>query len=150
MAPMEDADAYRIAEADGWAPFTALADLSDAALERPVEGAHGWSGRDLIAHLTFWQEMGVRIARDLEPVDVGEDGDGWNERILAEWQVLPMAELRARFAAAPAALRAALDASPVSGWWGDEAIRLDLIGETADHYADHVADLEAILAAARG
>ena len=38
-------------ERDAWQPFEALADLTDAQLTIPVEGAHGWSGRELMGHL---------------------------------------------------------------------------------------------------
>jgi hypothetical protein len=161
MPPMDDPAGFLAAEADGWAPFLALAGLSDADLERPALAAHGWSGRDLMAHLTFWQEVGVGLARDLA---VGEDsptarrvsaewdarGDAWNEQILEDWRLLPLTEVRTRFERAPADLRAALAAAPETRWWANEEHRRTLIEETIDHYVDHHDELAAVLAAAAG
>jgi hypothetical protein len=158
---MDDSATFLAAEADAWAPYTALGGLSDADLERPVEAAHGWSGRDLMAHLAFWQGIAVGIARDLAASDVSEThaatdarwdagGDDWNAEILADWRALPLAEVRARFRDTPAALRQALAAAPVERWWGNESEREMILDETIGHYADHPADLAAILAAAGG
>jgi len=46
-----DAMEFLEEERDAWAPYEALADLTDAQLTQPVMDAHGWSGRDLIAHM---------------------------------------------------------------------------------------------------
>ena len=34
-------------------------------LEPPVEAAHGWSGRDLMAHMLAWQGIALEVAREL-------------------------------------------------------------------------------------
>ena len=52
-------------EREAWRPFEALLELTDEQLERPVEAAHGWSGRDLMAHLTVWLEWWRTIATEL-------------------------------------------------------------------------------------
>ena len=39
--------------------------LTTSSLERPVEAAHGWSGRDLMAHLLAWQSVALAAAREL-------------------------------------------------------------------------------------
>lgn len=151
---------FQSAEAAGWAPYEALGNLSDDDLERPLADAHGWAGRDLIAHIVFWQEVGAQIVRDLATSDVSptkervdaqwdEGGDAWNERILADWREMPLSEVRSRLATAPAALRAALDAAPASRWWDSARNREALVEETVDHYADHREDLLAVLEAAR-
>jgi hypothetical protein len=159
MPIMDDATTFLRAEADGWAPFMALADLADDDLKRPVAAAHGWSGRDLMAHLVFWQEVGVGLARDLA---VGDDsptaarasaewdarGDAWNEQILEDWRLLSLTEVRTRFERAPADLRAALAVAPQTRWWGNEEHRRTLVEETIEHYADHHDELAAIIAAA--
>ena len=53
-------------ERDAWRPYEALEALSDDQLARPVAAAHGWSGRELIAHLVGWQETALAAARDLD------------------------------------------------------------------------------------
>ena len=62
------------------AAFEALGELSDEGLERPVDGAHGWSGRDLMGHLA-WQEVAVAVAPELA---VGETS-ATKDRRDAEW-----------------------------------------------------------------
>ena len=39
--------------------------LTDEELEQPVEGAHGWSGRDLMGHLLTWQLLSLDVAKEL-------------------------------------------------------------------------------------
>jgi hypothetical protein len=146
-------------ERDAWRPFEALDGLSDEALERPVAGAHGWSGRDLMAHLADGIESSVAVARELA---VGETsatlarsdaewaagGDAMNERILLEWAALPLTEVRARFRDAPGELRGTLTVVPESRWLKHPTHMESFASETIDHYPDHVDDLAAILAAA--
>ena len=52
-------------ERDAWAPFEALASLSDDQLEQPVAAAHGWSGRQLMGHLLGWQDNAMTVAKEL-------------------------------------------------------------------------------------
>ena len=52
-------------ERDAWAPFEALAELTDEQLAIPVAGAHGWSGRELMGHLLAWQEVALKVATEL-------------------------------------------------------------------------------------
>ena len=91
-------------ERDAWRHFEALDGLPDEALERPIAGAHGWSGRDLMGHLAGGIETSVAVARELA---VGETsatlarsdaewaagGDAMNDRLLREWAALPLAEV---------------------------------------------------------
>ena len=63
-----DALSFLEDERDAWAPFEALLELSDDALERPTDpggSAHGWSGRDLMAHLSSWQAICLAAATQL-------------------------------------------------------------------------------------
>jgi hypothetical protein len=156
---MDDATGYRAAELEGWQPYEALADLTDEELTRQVPAAHGWSGRDLIAHMVFWQEIAVGVARDLGTGDASETkrwidrewdarGPAWNDELLEEWRLLPLGVVRARFASAATDLRAALDAAPTARWWDDPANRETLLEETVEHYDEHQVELAAILEAA--
>ena len=104
-------------ERDAWRPYEALADIPDDRLDLAVEGAHGWSARDLIGHVVAWQELALATARDLamgersatkERLDAEWEarGDDINEDIQAAWQALPADEVRRRLREVPGELRA--------------------------------------------
>ncbi len=149
-------------ERDAWRPYEALLDLTDEQLERPLDGAHGWNGRDLMAHLGVWLEWWLSIARELAvgPASpafdqlsaIGADweaqGDVINARYQAEWAALPVAEVRRRFSTLPGELRGYLTVVPETRWLKDPDHLKSLLGNTTEHYADHEADLRAVLAAA--
>jgi hypothetical protein len=147
-------------EREAWRPYEALLALSDEELERPLAGAHGWTGRDLMAHLLAWIQSWRDIACELAvgPASPAYDslaalnrewesrGDALNARFQQEWAALPMAELRTQFATLPGELRGYLTVVPEARWLKDSG-RLDsLLGNTTEHYADHMAELQAILA----
>jgi hypothetical protein len=149
-------------ERDAWEPYAALADLSDAQLTVPVDAAHGWSGRDLMGHLLAWQEVALDAARELAVnetsptiarVDADWDargGDVVNAELEATWAAVPMDDLRERFRTQPGELRGYLTVVPESRWLKHPTHFKTFREETTAHYEDHRADLEAILAAARG
>jgi hypothetical protein len=147
-------------ERDAWRPYEALGGLTDEQLDRPLEEAHDWSGRDLIAHLVAWQENALAVARELamgeeSPTkersdrDWDERGDSINSEIQADWRALPMAEVRRRLATVPGELRGYLTVVPESRWLKHANHLRFFVDETIDHYADHASDLEAILDATR-
>jgi hypothetical protein len=149
-------------ERDAFRPFEALLELTDEELERPLEGSHGWTGRDLMAHLGVWIEWWLEIARELavnpqSPAfdrlnEIGRQwetqGDALNARYQAEWAAMPMDEVRRRFSTMPGELRGYLTVVPETRWLKDSAHLKSLLGNTTEHYADHEADLRAVLAAA--
>ena len=151
-------------ERAAWRPFEALLELTDEQLERPLDGAHGWTGRDLMAHLGVWIEWWLKIARELavgpkspsfdELEAIGSDweaqGDVLNGRYRAEWAALSMTELRQRFSTLPGELRGYLTVVPEARWLKDSDHLKSLLGNTTEHYADHEADLRAVLAASGG
>ena len=155
-----DAMEFLEEERDAWAPYEALADLRDDQLSDPVEGAHGWSGRDLMAHLLAWQGVALDAARELAIHETSSvfarmdadwetrGGDAVNEEITKTWAELPMADLRERFRTQPGELRGYLTVVPEARWLKDAANLKTFYDETIDHYADHTADLQAILDAA--
>ena len=158
-----DALSFLEDEREAWTPFEALASLSDDELERslPEDGpAHGWSGRDLMAHLSAWQQVALEAARELAVNDASPTidrvnsewdavgGDQINARIAAEWRALPLDEVRRRFSTTPGELRGYLTVVPETRWVKNSA-RLDFFLEcTLDHYGNHEAELAAILATA--
>jgi len=147
-------------ERDAWRPYEGLTGLTDAQLDRSIEAARGWSGRDLIAHLVAWQEHGLVVARELavnetSPAKVRGDeewalrGDEMNADIARTWRELPMAEVRRRFATVPGELRGYLTVVPEARWLKDARMEQFFISETIEHYEDHLEDLRVILDGAR-
>ena len=146
-------------EREAWRPFEALDGLDDAQLDEPIDAAHDWSGRDLIAHIVAWQSNALDVARELA---VGEQsatkvrsdaewearGDEMNAEIRAEWRALPMDEVRRRLREVPGELRGYLTVVPEARWIKHADHLRFFVDETIDHYEDHAADLEAILDAA--
>lgn len=147
-------------ERDAWAEFEALAGLTDAQLTVVVDGAHGWSGRDLMAHLLAWQEVALDAAKELAVnetsptilrVDADWDARGGevvNDEITRAWAELPMEALRDRFRTQPGELRGYLTVVPETRWLKHATHLKSFHDETIAHYEEHVADLRAILAAA--
>jgi hypothetical protein len=146
-------------EREAWRPFEALDGLDDEQLGRPIDAAHDWSGRDLIAHLVAWQANALDVARELavgersvskerSDREWDERGDAINGDIQDEWRALPMAEIRRRLRETPGELRGYLTVVPESRWIKHADHLRFFIDETIDHYAGHAADLVAILDAA--
>jgi hypothetical protein len=155
-----DAMEFLEEERDGWAAYEALADLTDEQLAAQVEAAHGWSGRDLMAHMLAWQAVSLEAAKELAVgetsptiarVDADWDARGGevvNDEITRSWAAVPMAELRERFRTQPGELRGYLTVVPETRWLKHAAHLKSFHDETIAHYEDHVDDLRAILAAA--
>ncbi len=157
-----DAMEFLEEERDAWRPFEALLDLTDVQLDRPVPAASGWSGRDLMVHLLGWLETALAAARELA---VREDSptlaarerdqatrgvDAVNEDIAAGAADRPLDEVRDAFRTVPGELRGYLTVVPESRWVKNPANLRPLLADTTEHYAEHEADLRAILAAAEG
>jgi hypothetical protein len=146
-------------ERDAWAPFEALAALDDDALTRPVEAAHGWSGRDLMGHLLAWQAVALEAAKELAvnetsatferfDADWEARGDVVNDELQAEWAARPLDEVRAAFASQPGELRGYLTVVPETRWLKHADHLRSFHEETIAHYEEHRPELAAILAAA--
>ena len=147
-------------EREAWLPFEALAALSEDDFARPIEAAHGWSARDLAVHLTSGQAHALDVARELAVSDHSaawergereweeKGGDAFNAEVLAAAAAVPDAEIRARLTSVPGELRGYLTVVPEARWVKNATFREFFISEMLDHYADHEADLAAILAAA--
>jgi hypothetical protein len=155
-----DALSFLEDERDAWRPFEALLELTDEQLERPVSSAHGWSGRDLMAHLAAWQLVALDIAKELAMgetsltatrVDADWEARGEvavNADIQAQWADRPLGDVRDEFRQVGGELRGFLTVVPESRWIKNAKFQKTFIEETLDHYDEHRADLEAILAAA--
>jgi hypothetical protein len=157
-----DAMEFLEEERDAWTPYEALATLDDATLERPVDDAHGWSGRDLMAHMVAWQAVALSIATELavnetSPTIARVDAD-WetrggevvNAELTRSWAERPIRELRETFRTQPGELRGYLTVVPEARWLKHAEHLRTLHDETIAHYEEHAADLAAVLAAASG
>ena len=148
-------------ERDAWRPYEALLELSDELLSVPLDAAHGWSGRDLMGHLTYWLEHALIVAKELA---VGESspakeradrewdvrGDAINDELVLEWRQMPMTEVRERMMTVPGELRGYLTVVPEARWIKDADYLRFFLDETTDHYAAHASDLQAVLEYAEG
>jgi Mycothiol maleylpyruvate isomerase N-terminal domain len=156
-----DAMEFLEEERESWRPFEALLDLTDDQLERPVEAAHGWSGRDLMAHLLGWLDFTLAAAKELavredsptlarrerETADPGVDV--MNERILASARARSIEELRDAFRTVPGELRGYLTVVPETRWVKHPVHLKAFLEDTTEHYDEHAADLAAVLEAGR-
>jgi hypothetical protein len=157
-----DALSFLEDERDGFRAYEALAGLTDEQLATPVEAAHGWSGRDLMGHILFWQMSALDSARELAVNETSPTldrldaewnasagaGDRINAEALARYRELPMDELRKQFADVAGELRGYLTVVPEARWIKHAKHQEWFFADTTEHYEDHLADLRAILAAA--
>jgi hypothetical protein len=155
-----DAMEFLEEERDGWAPYEALADLTDDQLSVAIDGAHGWSGRDLMAHMLAWQAVSLDAAKELAVnetsptiarVDADWDARGGevvNDEITRTWAAVPIDDLRERFRTQPGELRGYLTVVPETRWVKHPVHLKSFHDETIAHYAEHADDLAAILSAA--
>lgn len=149
-------------ERDAWAPYEALATLTDEQLAVAVPAAHGWSGRVLMAHLLEYQEIAVAVATELAVNETSptmarvdadwdaRDGAVINAEVDAKWAARSMEDIRERFRKVPGELRGYLTVVPETRWLKHADHRRFFLEETTEHYEEHRPDLEAVLAAARG
>jgi len=156
-----DALSFLEDERDAWRPFEALLDLTDDQLERPVDGAHGWSGKALMGHLVAWQLVGLDVAKELAVRETSQTkiradaewaergGEVVNAEIDADWAARAIDEVRDEFVRVAGELRGFLTVVPEARWIKNSDHQRFFIDETLDHYEEHRADLDAILAAAR-
>ncbi len=154
-----DALSFLEDERDAWRPFEALLGIPTAHFDAPVEGAHGWSARDLLSHLVAYQAHCLDVARELAVGDRSPSyeameaawaarGDAVNDELAAAWRGLPDEEVRRRAREVAGELRGYLTVVPETRWVKHPVFGRFFEEELLDHYADHAADLEAVLAAA--
>jgi hypothetical protein len=137
------------------APIEAAAALDDAALLAPATGMEGWTRKDVLAHMEWWNHHsatileGMRSGVDPYP-DTGEpwDGDAQNARILEENRARSADDVRQGEAAAFERLLAAIDAAtddelfaPGIRPWFDGVVATIVAEDSTNHYPEHVPHL---------
>lgn len=134
--------------------------LTEAQLTRRPGPQSDWSIKDLVAHLSFWEQLMIetisRLKQGLEPQDLGTNElvDNLNAEVFKRNEHRPLAEVLAEFDSQRAQVEATLEALT-----DDEINQADyfaqqentpllyhIIGNTFGHYADHKPDLERYLA----
>ncbi len=127
-----------------WVDLKRMLDrLKDADLARPnTIGA--WSGKDLIAHLGNWEEVGLKVIREMDAGKPerwphhGHDINEFNAGMLEPWRSKPLDEVRRYFEHTHFALMDLAETSP--------SVTPDLLlGVTKGHYAEHRGDLQHLL-----
>jgi hypothetical protein len=155
-----DALSFLEDERDAWRAYEALGAIPDDRLDRPVDAAHGWSARDLIAHMVGWQQFALTIAKELAVGETSPEidrinaewearGDAMNAEMIAAWRALSPSEVRDRLESVAGELRGYLTVVPETRWVKHPTHLETFVEDTLEHYDHHRGDLEAILAAAR-
>jgi hypothetical protein len=133
----------------------AAAALDDDALAGPAPAMDGWTRKDVLAHLTWWSDHSVRVVEALragrEPYvrDASWDADTENARILAEYRDISPRDARRSEAESFARLVAAVEAASEVElfevgrypWLGAWALADIVIGDSTDHFPDHLPQL---------
>lgn len=134
----------------------ALSNTSAGQFE--IAGLHdGWSVKDVLAHLGYWQARVLTrfaVLRDGGHLDPVNDLDAINARALSEWRELPVDEVRRREREAyDGLLTIAREASPAelfdpahfAGANGTAFVQT-IANNTWEHYAEHLVEWVAWLA----
>jgi hypothetical protein len=127
-----------------WHAFQdSYADLSDALMMTPGV-SDTWSIKDLIAHVTIWEEEALKYLPVLmeggKPPrysDTYGGIDAFNDQMIQQWRALPLAEVRRRHEATHARLIAFVRAVPEAQYIRETPFRSRLRLDTYSHYPIH-------------
>lgn len=124
--------------------------LSDEDMQAP--GVTGeWSVKDLLAHVTTWEEVTMTLSRAQltgTPPPGGDDGEPWdldrfNARTSAEKAALSLDEVRRQLAATHEELLAWIPTVPDDQLVPGSEVEDRLKADTWDHYPEHAAAIRA-------
>jgi hypothetical protein len=140
--------------ADGRAALRiTLAPLTNAEMEVPVNGA--WSRRDVLAHLEAWERRvaalfeTLRSGADPGAVSDGEETDVLNARFFEEGRHRTLADVRRGEEDAYQSLARLVEDAPEDDLFDPERFAWTegrpfcdwILGNTAEHYAEHLDQL---------
>jgi hypothetical protein len=153
-----DALSFLEDERETFRPYEALDALTDEQLEIAPPTDIGWSGRDLMGHITLWQGVALAVAKELA---IGEhsptheadharwaipgEADRFNDANILSWRLLPISDVRHRFRTVAGELRGYLTVVPESRWIKHPTYQNYFFGETTGHYEEHLKELRAVL-----
>lgn len=138
------------------APIEAAADaLDDEALGAPAPDMEGWTRKDVLAHVEWWNDHSTNVIEGnrsgVDPYPGGEepwDPDAWNARILAENRDRSADDVRRgeadSFARLVATVESATDEelfTPDPHPWLDGTVAETVVADSTDHYPDHLPHL---------
>ncbi|MBC7814733.1 MAG: ClbS/DfsB family four-helix bundle protein [Burkholderiales bacterium] len=130
------------------------AGLDEAQMARRPGPQSDWSVKDLIAHLTYWEQFTVDAVEsslsDGEPVP-DPDTDAVNEQVLEANRNRSLSDIRVDFERSRREFEALvaklsdeeLNAMPRFKWEYEETLGELLASESYRHYAEHMSDLRA-------
>src|SRR5262245_21849748 len=136
----------------------ALASLDDAALLEPAPGLEGWTRKDVLAHMEWWNDHSARVVEGLTagrepyPREGPFDVDALNASIVEESRERTASDVRAGEAASFARLLERVEAASDDElfdvgryeWLGaDEALRETVEADSSEHYPEHLPHLTA-------
>jgi hypothetical protein len=139
------------------APIEAAASLDDDALLGLAPGLDGWTRKDVLAHVEWWNVHSAAVAEGVrsgvDPYPGGDepwDPDAWNARILAENRDRTADDVRRGEAASFARLVAAVDGATDEELFGenphpwlDGTLAETIAEDSTLHYPDHAPHLAA-------
>jgi len=139
------------------APIEAAAALDDEALLGPAPGLDGWTRKDVLAHVEWWNVHSAAVVEGvrtgIDPYPGGDepwDPDAWNARILAENRDRTPDDVRRGEAASFARLVAAVEAATDAELFGEDphpwldGTAAETVAEDSTlHYPDHIPHLAA-------
>jgi hypothetical protein len=132
-----------------------VARISDDRLRDPA--MDDWTGKDVLAHLAWWQEHSARVTEDVgagrqpdENTHPGDTTDEINEYVFREHfddsPEVTRTAFRQTFERLLAAIEPLTDADLFSSdrcpWLDGEALSEMLLWDTSRHYQQHFANLE--------
>jgi hypothetical protein len=137
-------------------PFAAAAAaLPGAAWAEPLPGMDGWTRKDVLAHVGWWNDHSARVVAALRAGAVPYDReadleiDARNAAILEEFRDRDLANVRAfeadSFARLVAAVESASDEDLFTAnryaWLGEETLAAAVEWDSTKHYPDHLPHL---------
>ncbi len=125
----------------------AIRGIPESKMTEPMLGE--WSVKDILAHISSWDELEVqdlrRLGRGHVPMQTAfreEEGDNWNAFLLKGLRLFPMSQVMAELEANRQASREVMDGLPDAFFAPGSLLRTFCEG-TVKHYREHAAQVRA-------
>ena len=127
--------------------------LPEEALTRRPGPMPGWSVKDMIAHICFWESFSlsrITILAAGEKLHWISDFDTLNQQVFDLYQDIPLDTVLGMFAANQAQIEGLINALSFEAWtdetpenYNGQSLMRKLGGNTFGHYYEHLDDLNA-------